>query len=308
MRPGLAVLAGIAAAALAIFFLDEAERAAQEGPRLVVLTEAAPELEPGSTVWVAGRPAGRVLSVRFRNPTPGGKENVVIEAVLRRGAASVVRQDAKARIVSSSLLAPMVLSIRPGSPERPPFDFRDTLRSTVSLIDQDRALALMDTLRRTAEAARPLARRLAGEARSGSGTLAALRRDELTLPRLEERLERLQSLLAPEGEGSLARFLADTALALGLERTTASLRRWSATLDSVRTAGTDAAEIAAVLERLEGRLAEMQSRAAQGYGTLGRTLHDPAILEQVELLQARLAAARSEVLANPFRYLRVRLF
>lgn len=306
--PGLALLVAIGATLLVIFYLDEAIRAAVEGPRLVVVTPEAPELEPGSAVWVAGRPAGRVTAVHVRERTPDGLEGMLVEAMIHREAAGAIREDAEARIHKSSLLGTMVLAIRPGSGDRPPYDFADTLRSTVALVDQDRAMALLDTVRAALAEARPLARRLGKELREGSGTLAALARDPGVLETLEGRVRRLGELLADGGPGSLGRLLGDTALPASLERTTEALRRLSEPEEGAAPPGRALEEALAALDRMQARLVRMEQELEAGHGSSGRALYDTAIAVQADLLRARLDSLRRELLEDPLRWLRFRIF
>lgn len=311
VRGGLWLISGLAAAAFAVFFLDELRRAVEEGPRLVVVGPAAPDLAAGATVWVAGRPAGRVLSVRFRDdPDPRRAGAIVVEAALHREAAGVLRADASARITQEGVMAPTVLSLDPGSPDRPPFDFGDTLRGSVTLLDQDRTLALLDTLRATMEESRPLARRLRATLAEGDGTWATLRRDSTALRGLERRLRTLDRLLfgGPEGgDGTLGRMLRDTTVATSLEGLAASLDRLAAARES-GGAETALRELLETLDGLQGSLLALERDLRRGRGALGRALHDTAILQQTRLLRARTDSLRRELLQHPLRWLRVRLF
>lgn len=307
---GLWLLGGIAVALVVIFFLDEVRRAVEEGPRVVAVTEAAPGLEPGSAVWVAGRPAGRVLSVRFREPGAEGAGPIVVEAVLDRTAVGVLRADASARIVESSLLAPVILSLDAGTPDQPRFDFADTLRSIVGHVDQARALALVDTLRAELQEARPLAERLRRSLRAGGGTMPALRRDSTLLPSLERGFGRLEALLfggPGEESGTLGRIASDTSLAASLERIAFSLERLSAERDSA-TVDRAVAELMTATDGLHASLLALEHDLEAGRGALGRAIHDTAILQQSLLLRSRLDSVRRELLEHPLRWLRFRLF
>lgn len=311
VRPGLWLIGGLTAVALAVFFLDEIFRAVEEGPRLIVASEAAPELEAGADVWVAGRSAGRVLWVRFgddRDPRSGTP--ILLKAALHREVAGVLRQDATAQITQEGLMAPTVLSLDPGSPESPPFDFRDTLRAAVTLVDQDRTLALLDTLRAATEEARPLGARLRDALERGGGTAAALRRDTTTLPSLERRLEALDRLLfGSEGSGgSLGRMMGDTTLAATIEAVSASLSRLSGAEPEPGRPETAMRDLLAALDDLQASLVALERDLRAGRGTLGRALYDTAIVQQARLLEARMDSLRRELLENPLRWLRFRLF
>lgn len=312
MRGGLGILAALAAAVLVGFLLDQILRAVQEGPRLVVVSPTAPGLGPGAAVWVAGRPAGRVLSVRLRPGSATRDDNItVIRAVLHREAIGVLREDASARVAPAGLMAPTVLSLSPGSPERPPHDFRDTIRATVALLDQERALARIDSLSAALETVRGPALRLRSALEEGDGTLAALRRDPSLLARLEERRGELERLLGLSGEGKpggLARFFADPELAAGLERTAASLRRLEEARREPSGAGPALDEVVAALGSLAARLDALERDLERGHGSLGRALADPEVARQRDLLAAQFDSLRAELLARPLRWLRIRLF
>ena len=129
-RKGAILIGAMILTAGAVFVSDVIERMLVEGPELTVVAPRASELEPGSAVWVAGTPAGRVLEVGFLDPDSPG-ERLLIRAVLHRDIGRVVREDATAIVRRSGLLAPNVLSVDPGSPEQPPYDFRDTLAVSI---------------------------------------------------------------------------------------------------------------------------------------------------------------------------------
>lgn len=308
VRTGLLLMAVLLAAALLVFFMDEIRRSLEEGPHLVVEMDEAPALEPGSGVWVAGRPAGRVTRVRFQASEGGAAGSVVIDAVLHREVGGTVRADATARVRESSLLAPMVLAIRPGSPDAPPYDFSDTLRRITESVDREDVSALADSLRTLLREARPVASRFARTVREGPGTLARLRADTLLEAELGRSLARLDRLLPRGRHGFLARMARDTLLSAHLRSIAASLRE-------LRTLGAregrDAGDLEAlrrILDRLAARLDAVEGDLARGRGTLGRALYDSAILYQTRLLRSRMDSLRAELVAHPLRWLRFRIF
>lgn len=311
VRPGLVLLVAVVAVGGAIFFMEDIGRAFTDGPRLVLVAAAAPDLGPGSDVWVAGQPAGRVTSVHLRGPAESLETPVVIEAVIRRSAAPLIRSDASARIVPPGLLGPRVVSLRPGSAHAPPFDFADTLR-TEAEEPRERVLAGLDTLAAIIERASPGARELTRQLKAGPGTLPSLRRNPELVSSLADDLGRLDDLLrAAQTRGSLGPLLRDTAWRTSLERSGARLRE----MGEPRTAPgaesparASAEELAASLEDLLARLERLESDLREGRGTAGRALYDDAIQQQAELFRARLDSVTAELGAAPLRWLRLRLF
>lgn len=303
VRTGLALLAGLSAAALLVFFTDEIRRAVEEGPHLIVETEESRALVVGATVWVAGKPAGRVVEVTFQDPGREAAGPVVIDAVLTHEGADAMRADATVRIRHSSLLAPMVLAVDPGSPGSPPYDFSDTLRRVAPTLDEEAARALADSLGGLLESARPLAERLRVAMREGPGTLASLRRDTAVTASLEAASERLEALA--DERGSLQLLARDGAR---LARSAAaSLARVETALDSMGAGGAAGRSLDA-LDRAGERLSALDAALERGEGSLGRFLHDSALVRQQALFQARRDSVMSELLSNPFRWLRFRLF
>jgi hypothetical protein len=307
---GFALIGIVTAVSLSVFFLDEIRRAFEEGPRLVAISESAPELVPGSIVWVAGRPAGRVLSVAFREPRGPGSGNIVIEAVLRRSVGDVMRRNATARIQPSDLLEPVVLAIDPGSPEQPPFDFADTLVTIAANLELERLLAQLDSLRVDTDRRVSRAGQLRRVMLEGPGSAAALRRDRTLRSSLEERRQEFLDLRPGDtGGGAIGALLRDTTLAARLDSTRARLSRFEITRDSLIRGGAIGSEdVSDALTSLGESLRLLDEDLQAGYGTVGRVLYDDAVSRQVDRLRTRIDTVFAELLANPRRWLRVRIF
>lgn len=308
VRRGLLLIVATTAAALAIFFVDEIRRKILEGPTLVVAAPAAPGLEAGSAVWIAGRDVGRVSSVTFREPGTDRAGNVVIEAILRRTAPVHLRSDATARLQPADLLEPVVLSLHPGSGSAPPFDLSDTLRTETAQMPQETALALMDSLRLALDAGRPARDRFKEQMSSGSGTLPRLRRDEALISELRGHLASIRELRDRRG-ASLDRLYADTALRVMIDSVRTRFARIESRQDSLRSVGAvRPLEVAAGFDSLRARIDRMTLRLEAGHGTAGRALHDEAILREVRHVRARLDSVIVELTENPLRWLRFKLF
>lgn len=299
LRAGVLLLAGLILASLAVFFLDIVARELSAGPRLVVTAAEARDLVPGAPVWVAGVPAGRVGTIRFLPPRAAGERRVLIRARLREGAGDVLRADASAAVRAPALLEPAVLAIRPGSASAP-LDVSDTLRAEPQ-IDRREVMARADSLASRLTELGPVARRLARRLREGPGTVAALRGDTAAARRLEAALRAGARLGRTARDGSAARLAADSSLH-------ARWRRIAERSGRIGASAGEAAELAGVLDRLTGRLARLRGRMDSARGTVGRLLHDEALRRERSLLEARMDSVRAELLADPLRWLRFRLY
>lgn len=303
LRTGAALIAGLAVVLAAVFFSDVVLRELSEGPQLTVTAAEARDLEPGASVWVAGVPAGRVTSVRFREAGGEDRQPVVVRAVLREDAAGILRADASAQIRTSALLAPAVLALDPGRSGRA-FDPGDTLRARPGP-DREEIRARADSLAGALAALAPLADSLRTRLEEGPGTLAALRRDDALRADLRRAGESLRGLTREASRGSAAKLARDTATRAALGRTTERLRRLAEEADG-RAAPADSA--ARALGALLVRLDTLSRRLDAGRGTAGRLLRDRALQRERRRLEATMDSLRAELLADPFRWLRFRLF
>lgn len=304
VRTGVLVLLGLVPLALGIFFLDAVRRAFVEGPELVLIADEIRGLTPGTDVWLAGRPAGRVADISVLNPGEHDG-NVAVLLVLHRDAAPALRRDARGRIGPSALLAPPVVKLHPGSPGAPPFDFRDTLYAAGSPdIDDFRAFA--DSARRVARGLQADLARLDATVSTGGGLLARLRRDPGLIDGFERRRARAVALREAwrEGDGIPAAWR-DTALHGRATRAAAEIRRLAA--PAGRTAA-DVGAAAAVADSLRARLARLARRLDAAEGTMGRLATDDELGRQVERTRAQLDSLVVDAGARPLRYLRFRLF
>jgi len=306
VRRGAILIVASVVLASAVFVSDVLERLLVEGPELTVIAPRASELEPGSIVWVAGTHAGRVLEVGFLNPDAPG-ERLLIRAVLRRDIGRVIREDATAIVRRSALLAPNVLSVSPGSPELPPYDFRDTLAVAIPVSTQ-MLIASADSARSELETLRPLAVALRERISDGPGTWAALRRDSALQNGLRDGLGALRDLQGDAGAGgTLGQLARDTALQASLR---ASAERVRVVLDAHAARGwlEEESPLTAALASISGRVERLQTRFRNAEGAGGRFKYDSELADQVRLLRARVDSAQAELMSDPFRWLRFKLF
>ncbi|WP_419949555.1 MlaD family protein [Candidatus Palauibacter sp.] len=307
----LIVLAGLVAGT--VFSGDAIVRARLEGPRITVLSHSAAGLGPGSAVWVAGRPMGRVLSISFRPPDSvvadsSHPAHVVIDAVIERGAEPILRVDATAEVRESDLMAPVIVAVHPGTGSAPPWNYSDTLRADGRPLDPELVLALADTL---LQAIRSLDAR-ASEARntiaSAQGSFRRFRQEPETMEGLKRSFEMFRELVERDvSRSSLSRLATDSLVGTAVDR----VRERIAALDAAPERRTSRASIeaaVAALDAMGARLSSLARRIERGEGTAGRALMDGEIRRQFDALRATAAALAEELMLDPSRWLRVRVF
>lgn len=307
MIPGLTILGVLFIASALTFLMDGIRRLFAEGPRIHVLAAEAKGLQPGSTVWIAGKPAGRVLAIRFDEPSVPESSRVVVESVLRRDAFPELRADARAAIGSSALLAPAVLKLSPGTATAPPLREGDTLRVDATP-DIRRFRELADTVSAAVGRLREDAARLRARLVRGPGTVSRVLADPASVASLDSILSRSRRLATAlrEGEG-LARLTRDDSLRTTLRRLDESL----AALSAARRASTVPDSLAALAEAaagLAGRAAGLAEGLAEARGTAGRALHDPALRDRTAEAREAVRDLGPALLADPWRWLRIRPF
>jgi phospholipid/cholesterol/gamma-HCH transport system substrate-binding protein len=305
--PGIFILLGIISVSTAVFFLDTIRRALVEGPDIVVLASEARGLVPGADVWVAGAPSGRVTGVFFGSPEGRAGSRVVVHATVNWAAVPFLRSDTRATISGSSLLAPVVLKLDPGSPDSTPFDFADTLSVPV-VQSTDHLLALAGAARGAVDTLSGLSQALAERLAEGPGTVASLRRDTALIGRMKIMAGHARVISsALRSENSIpARLAADSlGMAVASMAQTLSDLRGEERATEVTQAVMDLAER---LERISANLDRLDRELRAGSGTAGRALYDDELARQQDAFYARMDSLRAELRSNPRRWLRFKLF
>ena len=312
-RRGLILLACAIVLSAAISVIELIVRATLEGPRITALALSAEGLGPGSAVWVAGRSVGRVLSVSFQPPEESDRDgpfesHVIIDAVIDRVAEPILRADATAEVRPPDLVAPVVLSVNPGSGSAPPWNYADTLRASGPPIDPETVMALSDSLLqavRMLEVDASEARAVLG---SGQGSLARFGEDPGTLAGLQGSLESLEELLQRDLQrSSLVGLATDTLVSAAARRVQGRLAAWEAAPE-LASATRNLETTLEALDAVMSRLSAIAERLDRGEGTAGRALVDEEIRRQLAALRAAAAGLAEDLGYNPSRWLRVRVF
>src|SRR5690625_2785325 len=130
--PGVLLIALLLGVALAIVFSDRIARAFGSRYEFVITFHEASGLEPGSEVWVAGRPVGRVLAVSL---VPPGHGTAPIAACveLPTEVQPHVRHDGEVRLGSAGVTGDAVVMIEPGTLAAPVVGPGDTIHARPSV-------------------------------------------------------------------------------------------------------------------------------------------------------------------------------
>ncbi len=306
VRRGAWLIGLIAVVSLAVFFADLVEQELSEGPTLWIAAEQTRGLGRGAPVWLAGHRVGRVTRVKLRPPTAVPDRRVLVRTVLQEDDADRLRADATAVLEPAGLMAPTVVSIRPGSGDAPPFDFSDTLEAERSVTsaelraEAERARAALDTLRRAE-------RRVLALADTGGGTLARLRDDDALqrrLLRLKDRMGRAASLLDSDSS-DLARFRRNPEAA---ERMRSALGRADSLAPRLEGALGRWRDLGSELASVRSRADSLRRMLAESRGSAGRFMNDRALERELRDLRSRVVSVQTELLVDPLRWLRFRLF
>ncbi len=315
-RRGLVLIALAIVLSATISVIEVIVRATLEGPRITALAHSAEGLGPGSAVWVAGRSVGRVLSISFQPPEANAgndgdgsfESHVVIDAVIDRVAGPILRADATADVRPSDLVAPVVLSVNPGTGSAPAWNYSDTLRASGPPLEPETVMALADTLLqavRTLEVDASEARDVLG---SDQGSLARFREDPGTLAELRGSLESLEELLQRDvRRSSLVRLATDTLVNAAARRVQERFAAWEEAPRLAR-AGRNVETTLEALDTVMSRLSAITERLDRGEGTAGRALVDGEIRRQLAALRTAAAELAEDLGYNPSRWLRIRVF
>ena len=312
-RRGLILIAFAIVLSAAISVVEVIVRATLEGPRITALARSAQGLGPGSAVWVAGRSVGRVLSISFQSPEANRRDasfesHVVIEAVIDRVAEPILRADATADVRPSDLVAPVVLSVNPGTGSAPPWNYSDTLRASGPPIEPETVMALADSLLRAVRALEVDASEAQDMLGSDRGSLARFREDPGTLAGLRSSLESLEELFQRDFQhSSLVRLATDTLVSAAAQRVQERFATWEASPQPADNVGTVGSTVEA-LDAVMSRVAAMVERLDRGEGTAGRALVDGEIRRQLDALRTAAAELAEDLGYNPSRWLRIRVF
>ncbi|MEE9207555.1 MAG: MlaD family protein [Gemmatimonadota bacterium] len=305
IRQGFLLLGLLTVTSTAVFFVDDVQRRIEDGPTIVVTAPSARSLRVGDEVWVAGKRAGRVVGVSLLDPDSAGAEVVAVSATILKAFEHTVRADSRARVAASGLLAPKVLAIQPGSPDAVQLLSGDTLK-TERLIGPDSLLSLGRTARAALDTLEAVTGRLRHRLAEG-GSLMALRRDDEIGPRLALATSRARKLKALAQESPLASLVSDPDVRESAARAMSRLRA-SGGEGGMGLRPDSLMVLLQEVDVLQARLESIGADLRAGRGTAGRLVFDDELQRSREELRQGIDAVRAELMRNPLRWLRFRLF
>ncbi len=302
---GLICAAAVVALAASILLFARVGALHGDKSKLVVLTDHAPGVLPGTEVWLAGQRVGQVSAIKFRPASTDTSRRVAINTEILTDFLPQVREGAHADIrPGGNLIGSPIVYISPGTSNTPAVKDGDTIstqsvgvikdvgagvtklvsRLTVLADSGSKALALLNSeagavgaftrngLPRIASATGMMSR-LMNQARNGNGSSGMLIRGDFGM-RLRRVLSAKDSLtyLMSSGNGSLGRFHRDSTLA-------PTIARMQSEVDSLR-----------------GMMGSPNS-------SLARARTDTALKTELARVKAQLDSLMKDVKKHPLRYL-----
>lgn len=290
LRIGLAATAAALALALAIFFVDRLGHWLEYRYRLRVHAESARNLAPGSPVWLAGIPVGRVWSVSFRGPETPVDRRIEIEARLRRGVRPLVTKGSTVRVVTAGLLGEAVLEISPAATDAPALPDGSGLVAGAP-VDLPEVVAKLQAVRSLLPEAARRWTALRAQA-AGSEPLRALFRGGGPWGPVLADLRALDDALGAD-RGTLARLADDPRLVADLTRVAGRLATLSGAVSAPEgSLGRLTADtlLGPTLAEVGRRVARIERALREGRGTAGRLLYDRELGIQWERARRALRA------------------
>ena len=298
MLAGFAILFGILAVTMIVFFFDAIRTALRDTYTLVAVFHNGAGLRKGTPIWLAGKKVGTVTKVAFGPYIHDTLPNIAVTLRVPREQQALIRRDSDVRITTARAIGDPLIAISPGSLALPMLEENDTLvaRPKPTLDDAFRAFGLMraafDSLQKDKRQLLPLAaarqqqlaRAMTGlglaqvEFQTLTANFAAGSAQILNDPRLREHFAHLAAttkLLAPAFQQAGARY------------TNPEMRAAFARVQTRSSA------LSAQLDSLAGIL---------NNGTLSRFVRDSAIMKAMHQAQLELDSLMAETKRNPMRF------
>jgi phospholipid/cholesterol/gamma-HCH transport system substrate-binding protein len=297
---GAFALVSLAALAFAIVSLSTRSGVWAPRYRLVAYFDNVQGLISGAPVWLAGRPVGRVESVRF-GVRPEGDPALEVVMQIDRDVSERIRSDSTATIGTIGLLGDRYVEVSIGTAEGRPLADGDQL-ATISRLDLGSVMAKgTQALDSISELASNLNQAVEGFQEQGGGES------------LSGSVEAFRSIVSQiqDGEGLLHSLIYDEYTGGGVENIERSLARLDKILREIdegegilHSLIYDApTEQHLVMEALEAgaRLNSILAKIDRGEGTLGLMVNDPTLYEDLKRLVG--GANRSAVVRGMIRSL-----
>ncbi len=276
--------------------------------RVYVATDAARGVIRGTEVWLDGQKVGLVRDVKFRPATVTPKDRIVISLSILEKAQSHVRLDTRVQVrAGGTLIGDQVVYLSSGTAKMREVADGDTIHVTHGQTDYEEASSELAQASKEFPAIIENVKLLSAQLKSVNGTLGALGADNGTaeMKRVRARASRLLARMS-EGDGTVSLALTNRELLM------ARAQRAMSQTDSIRALlSSDRnsfgrfrrdSTLKGTVERLRAELKELQQRAADPNGTLGRLRSDSAIVQNIHRDFAALDSLLADMKKHPLRY------
>ncbi len=303
LKVGMVAVAGIVALALGVLLFARVGALHGNKSRIVILTDHAPGVLPGTEVWLAGERIGLVDKIEFRPISADTSRRVAIHATILESFMPQVRKNAHADIrPGGNLIGSPVVYISSGTPRNPPARDGDTI-STKSV----------GVIKDVGENVTQLVSRLTVLADSGSKALALLNSEAGAagaftrggLPRIASVSGSMSAIMskASKGNGS-AGLLARGDIGLRLRRVLSAKDSLTSMLNSGNgnigrfrrdsTLGPTIAHMKSEVDSLRGLMSG---------SSLTKVRTDTALTSQLRIVRAQLDSLMTDIKKHPRKYL-----
>jgi phospholipid/cholesterol/gamma-HCH transport system substrate-binding protein len=308
LKIGILSTVGVIAAALAVLIFGRVGRLHGSTFSLFVSTKEARGVIRGTEVWLDGQKVGLVRGVSFQSPSVGENNRLVLSLQVLESARPHIRRDTKVQVRSgATVIGDQVVFMSSGTARMGEVAHGDTIRSTAQM-DYEGVGA------QAAEAGKELPVILANvkvigaQLRAVNGTLGAFGVDEgsTEMRRVRAKASRLMSRFS-ESDGTVGLFLDNSDLLA------ARAKHAMAATDSIRALVASADQhslgrfrrdttLATTITKLRANIADLQRRAADPNGSVGRFQSDTAITHGLHRALAALDSLMADMKKHPLRY------
>ncbi len=273
--------------------------------KLVVLTDHAPGVLPGTEVWVAGEKVGLVKKVQFRPASVDTARRVAINADILTKFMPQVRKNSHADLrPGGNLIGSPVVYISPSTSASPPANDGDTIRTKSSGAIKDVGANVTKLVSRLTLLADSGSKALS-MLNSGAGAVGAFTRHGL--PRIASVTDTLSKIMrkVTTGNGTAGLFVRGD-LAARIRHVSAAkdslifmLNSGNGNLGRFRRDST----IGPTIVRMKSEVDSLRSMIGSRTGTLARAQSDTTLKSELARVRIQLDSLMKDIKKHPLRYL-----
>jgi len=251
---GIFVLLAILILVAAVLILGGQQKRFIQSISISTVFDDVEGLKPGNNVWFSGVKIGNVKEIKFY-----GTSQVQVIMNIEESSQKYIRQDAKARISSESLIGNQIIEIMDGTQQAPQVENGTRLQSVPNLNTDD----IMKTLQENNENFVSITgdlKQLTAQLVQGKGTMGALLADSTLADNFRSMVASLQQTSANtvRASGALTRFTTklntEGGLASELLTDTTVFNQLQASVAQLQQASASASQMANNLQEASGKL------------------------------------------------------